>query len=305
MIVQRPLGAPRLMLESHAMSATRMPLLGAFAVGCLSSAALFGIWKMGTTADPSAHPRAANKQPLVAATVQRRAESPDPTPRTAPDSLRAESADQLTDAKDSTNEPAAPTADPANAAPPGGSAVSDVLMDLEAAYRQRLIAAARAEAEAASDGQAKDSEKRAAPVERAEVVAAATPTVAASAPATPPAPPRAAPAPEPNEPEPAVAPAPIARNDARAPDVHIGDVNQNTYITNVRQGDVYVVQQQLAMLQYMQLLGSSPYAGFPQPARPARGVAASPSSQFRQFPSTLTNLDNPWGFNFAPPNLVH
>ena len=74
----------------------------------------------------------------------------------------------------------------------------------------------------------------------------------------------------------------------------------------MRQGDVYVIQQQLAMLNYMQMNGMaanpavthSPYVG--------RGVPHQPQQpQFRQFPSTLTNLDNPWGFNFAPPNLVH
>jgi hypothetical protein len=96
----------------------------------------------------------------------------------------------------------------------------------------------------------------------------------------------------------------VAQNDVRPPDVHIGDVNQNTYITNVRQGDVYVIQQQLAMLQYMQLMGTAANVGVTQPMHASRG-AGQRQPQFRQFPSTLTNLDNPWGFNFSPPNLVH
>jgi hypothetical protein len=101
-----------------------------------------------------------------------------------------------------------------------------------------------------------------------------------------------------------VAPVLVAQNDVRPPDVHIGDVNQNTYnITNVRQGDVYVTQQ-LAMLQYMQLLGMASN-GLNQPRHVNRGIAQRPTSQFKQFPSTLTNPDNPWGFNFAPLNLVH
>ncbi|HEY3253953.1 MAG TPA: hypothetical protein VGJ91_08405, partial [Polyangiaceae bacterium] len=97
----------------------------------------------------------------------------------------------------------------------------------------------------------------------------------------------------------------------RPPDIHYGDVNQNTYITNVRQGDVYVVQQQLALMQYMQLLGASSAAGMAQPshAHVGRGAAfrgvPQAAPQYKQFPSTLTNPDNPWGFNFAPPNLVH
>ncbi|MEP7049540.1 MAG: hypothetical protein ABJB12_04275, partial [Pseudomonadota bacterium] len=103
----------------------------------------------------------------------------------------------------------------------------------------------------------------------------------------------------------------VAQNDVRPPDVHYGDVNQNTYITNLRQGDTYVVQQQVAMLQYMQLLGLSSAAGLNQPLRPRAGravgarVAAQAAPQYKQFPSTLTNPDNPWGFTFAPPNLVH
>jgi len=59
--------------------------------------------------------------------------------------------------------------------------------------------------------------------------------------------------------------------------------------------------QQLAMLEYMQLLGMSSYAGLANPGPRARGLAP----QRAPFPSTLTNPDNPWGFNFAPPNLVH
>jgi hypothetical protein len=79
----------------------------------------------------------------------------------------------------------------------------------------------------------------------------------------------------------------------------MGDVNQNTYITNVRQGDVYLIQmQQLATLQYMQLLSMS--SGLPAPARHVRGAGP----QGMPFPSAITNPDNPWGFHFAPLNLV-
>jgi hypothetical protein len=108
----------------------------------------------------------------------------------------------------------------------------------------------------------------------------------------------------------AIAPAAVAPQLAAAPafagpepappsEVHYGDVNQNTYITNIRQGDVYLIQmQQLAMLQYMQLLGMS--SGVPAPVRNAR-AAVPPRANF---PSGIVNPDNPWGFRFAPPNLV-
>jgi hypothetical protein len=84
-------------------------------------------------------------------------------------------------------------------------------------------------------------------------------------------------------------------------EIQIGDVNQNTYnITNVREGDVYLVQmQQIAMLQYMQLLGMSP--GVAAPARRGRGAG----HQSTPFPSSIPNPDNPWGFHMAPLHLVH
>ncbi len=93
-------------------------------------------------------------------------------------------------------------------------------------------------------------------------------------------------------------PAVAALGSDRPIEIHYGDVNQNTYVTNVRQGDVYQIQlQQLAVLQYLQLLGGSP------------GLAASPrrgggGHQRTAFPSGITNPDNPWGFHFSPPNLV-
>jgi len=301
------------------MSSIRVPVLCAFGVGCLSSAALFGLWHADNHADAQSSKRARSGEvvttSLVPAPVERRADVVDDSARGAAraEPARVETADRVSDAKD---DPVVAKDVPelANASPPpGGSAVSDVLMDLEAAYRQRLIAAARAEAAARAD--AEPTPDRATtppapiPAEPPREVATRAPAVAA-APAAPPAPVAIeAAAPPPIEAAPPTPPVPaapviVAQNDTRP--VHFGDVNQNTYITNVRQGDVYVIQQQLAMLNYMQMTGMaanpavphSPYAG-------RSGQHAPPQSQFRQFPSTLTNLDNPWGFNFAPPNLVH
>jgi len=291
------------MLHCTSMSAIRLPLLCAFAGGCLSSAVLFGIWHAGGgEAAPTPQPRDRHAELVVAPKVQEvdvdTASSPAPA-----EPARVEAVNRGSDTK--SDEPAPSVAqDVANAAPtPGSSAVSDILTDLEAAYRQRLIAAARAEAEAAPAPAPVAANVASALAEPPREVAPRTlaPVVPAVAPVSVPVAPAA---PPPSAPPPVEPPAIVAQND-RPRDVHFGDVNQNTYnITNVRQGDVYVTQQ-LAMLQYLQLLGTTPNAGLAQPTHLPRGIVQRPTQQFRQFPSTLTNPDNPWGFNFAPPNLVH
>lgn len=289
------------------MSSIRVPVLCAFGVGCVSSAALFGFWRADNHADTQSSKRAQSVEVVTAPKVDRPAEVVDDSARIVAraEPTRVDAVERDGDAK-SEPAPAKDAQDVSNASPPpGGSAVSDVLMDLEAAYRQRLIAAARAEAAAREEASAAlDRTTPAAPAEPArEVVKAVAPI---AVPAVAPAPVAVAATPAPVEPAPPAAPAVVAQNDTRPIDVHIGDVNRNTYVTNVRQGDVYVIQQQLAMLNYMQLAGAAanPYAV--QPPHVARGVVQhQPQQQFRQFPSTLTNLDNPWGFNFAPPNLVH
>src|SRR6478735_7898493 len=285
------------------MSSSRVPLLCAFGVGCLSTAVLFGFWQADKRADASSATKARVHNAelvtasLVAPTSDRQREVSADSARTA-EPAPVELAERGDALKDDAPAVAKESQDGSSAAPsPGGSAVSDVLMDLEAAYRQRLIAAARAEAEAARSTPELPTTPppSAAPAEPArEVAAPATVPVAAVAPAA------VAVATPPAEPPPVVPPAPpapvmVAQNDARPPEVHIGDVNQNTYITNVRQGDVYVIQQQLAMLNYMQMLGNSAYpppAYAAQPVHPLRGSAQRPP-QSVQFKSTLTNLDNP------------
>jgi len=300
------------------MSSIRVPVLCAFGVGCLSSAALFGLWRADNHADAQSSKRARSAEvvnaPPVPTHAERRADVVDDSARDTAraEPARVEVADRGSDAK---GEPLAAkdVQDVANTSPPpGGSAVSDVLMDLEAAYRQRLIAAARAEAAARADAEPTPDRATTPPTpiatepphDLAARVAVAPPPAPPPAPvaiatAAPPAPVETAP---PAPPVPA-APVIVAQNDTRP--VHFGDVNQNTYITNVRQGDVYVIQQQLAMLNYMQMTGMAANPAVTHSPYGARIGHQPPQSQFRQFPSTLTNLDNPWGFNFAPPNLVH
>jgi hypothetical protein len=301
------------------MSAFRLPLLGAFVGGCLSGAVLLGVWQTDAGAPasvPAPKQRATDAKVVTAALIPTTA----PAPAEAP--VEASRAPAAHDAP-----PSADVEPPA----PAGSAVSDILTDLETAYRRRLAKTAPEEAPVALAQQPPTPAVTNAAIAHAEPRReAATQVVAAVAPAPTVAPaviaavPTAAPAAIAPLAQVAIAPAavvpvaaqaaaaPAAQADQRPTAVHIGDINNNTYVTNVRHGDVYLMQQQVAMLQYLQLLGVSSLAGraglagvgLPVNTPVARGMAPQ-TPQYRQFPSTLTNPDNPWGFTFAPPNLVH
>ncbi len=309
------------------MSAIRLPLLCAFAGGCLSNAILFALWRTGDGAG------------AVASTQQRSSRQVGELVTAAAAASGAQPTSALVAAAH-VAEPGRAAAEPApiqaardldGAGPtPAGSSVSDVLMRLEAAYRERVSARAPAQA-SSTEERATPAGHAAAEVESARILSAqpiaeVTPAVppptataaaiepravAAATPAavTPAAVALAAPA--------AVMPAAVAiqapavaSQAAAAPafaaqevpppsQIHYGDNNQNTYVTNVRQGDVYLVQmQQIAVLQYMQLLGLS--SGLAAPARHVGGAG----HQRGALSSGITNPDNPWGFRFAPPNLV-
>jgi len=290
------------------MRAIRLPLLCAFAGGCLSNALLFFLWRSPDSAGSSAlKPHRAHH--LVALAVAATAAPDSPTSELAATPVAEDGAHAAEPAQSAT----APTADNnADPPPPAGSAVSDVLTSLEAAYRERVSARAPA--------QPAQAPEPAAPATAANAAAAPEPAHSTAPPSgvdVPPLP--AAPAVEARAPTPvpttpaapaAVAPQMVAAaapqvppafaaEDAPPPvQVHYGDINQNTYVTNIRQGDVYLIQlQQLAVLQYMQMLGASANAA--PAARHARGAP-----QQRPFPSGIINPDNPWGFHFTPPNLV-
>lgn len=290
------------------MRAIRLPLLCAFAGGCLSNALLFFLWRSPDSAgSPALKQHHAHN--VIASTAATGA--PD-TPASELDPTH--STEDSAHAPDPARSASPPTADNGEAPPPAGSAVSDVLTSLEAAYRERVNARAPAQpaptAEAipptaASNAvAATEPAPSAAPPPRVDIpsppaalearAAAPTPTVP-SAPAVPAA---VAPQIAAAAPQAPLAPA-FATEDAPPPaQIHYGDINQNTYVTNIRQGDVYLIQlQQLAVLQYMQMLGAS--ANTVPAARHARGAPPS-----RPFPSGIINPDNPWGFHFTPPNLV-
>src|SRR6185503_8203930 len=95
-----------------------------------------------------------------------------------------------------------------------------------------------------------------------------------------------------------------ARDEARPLEVSVGSVRQNTNVANVNQGTV-VQSQDLALLQYVQLLALSPNAGLASPApSPARRPRGTTNRHVTPFSMPLTNPDNPWGFDFPPTVLV-
>jgi hypothetical protein len=280
--------------------------------GCLSNAVLFGVWRAVEGAGDSAGKQqrwSHNVAPLVtaASAAPSVAQPGEPVAATAADHGHDAATEAAPTSAASDLDSAEPT--------PAGSAVSDVLTRLEAAYRERV--AVRAPAQASST---QERATATAPADNAVAAAEAAPgvptqPVAEVIPAIPVVSAAAATAPAALAPQ--VAPAAlapqvtavpaVANQDARPPppseihygDVNYGDVNQNTYITNVRQGDVYLIQmQQIAMLQYMQLLGMS--SGLAAPARHVGGGG----HQRGALSSGITNPDNPWGFHFAPLNLV-
>ena len=282
------------------MSAIRLPLLYAFAGGCLSNVVLFGLWRVAEGGGDAA------------VTQQHRSQHVAELVTVASAAPGAQPSDLVVATATGQAQVAAPTpaaSDLDNGGPkPEGSAVSEVLTRLEAAYRDGVAARApapptqtqeRPSAAASADSVVAAAEAPSIPVQPvAEVipaVAVAEPRAVAPA-ALPPAafPPAALP------PQVSALPAVATQDAAPSVEIHYGDVNQNTYITNVRQGDVYLmqVQQQVAMLQYMQLLGMSPGM-----AAPARRVGGG-THQRGALSSGITNPDNPWGFQFAPPNLV-
>ena len=256
------------------MLARRLPLLWTFAGGCLSGAVLIGSWPGESETIP-----APKEQNVVHRTND--VLSPPIAPAAAPTGTVKEHAIP--------GDTGAARAEP-------GSSVADVLMRLEAAYRQGLSAAAPVDAPppAAEPVPAVPPETTtiadAPPREQTAVALAATATPPKSAPEV------VAPAAAvPSEPAPVLA----ARDVAGPSDIHIGDVHQNTHVGNVHQGDVNHVQQ-LAVLQYFQLLTLPPQTRFSSPAQsPRKGTRhVAPYS----FP--LMNPDNPWGFDFPPTVLV-
>jgi hypothetical protein len=204
-------------------------------------------------------------------------------------------------AEESRAEPAEPSAAADDGTGEGsGTSVADVLSRLETAYR--IVSAAKAlETEQAIEAPSpapSPAEPETEP--RAEIVVPAP--VATREPSAEPAPPAsvaAAPVELPTASSTAVsapvpAPAPLA-----APATYVGEVNNNIHVGDVHVGDRYDVQQ-LAMIQYLQLLALSSLLGNRAPVEHRFQTPAKPRAPITVIP----NPDNPWGFNFPPPALV-
>jgi hypothetical protein len=307
------------------MLAKRLRTLSIFAGGCLSGAVLIIVWQTDTeTASPSKSARvsarafeapsdaepapAQDARRATARNVHEEAESGElSTPKHAPPSPK--NSDEVAEA---------PTAE-------SGRAVSDVLARLEAAYREQLGAAPASDAPASTAAQPPTTT---APQSLAAAPAAATlapvsaplgapsraeaPIAVAAMAAAPPAVPAVAPtmpvavaapavampvAAAPLAAAPAVAPAAAASPLAGSP-AAVPPTTQNLSVGSIHQGDTYHVQQ-VAITQYVPMFAPWPYPGYgyPQP-QPTHTRSSQPRRV--PYPTTLTNPDNPWGFNFPP-----
>lgn len=272
------------------MLAKRLPLLLVFAGGCLSGAVLIGALRGA--------PESAASPPRSGAFERRAALAP-----VAESSERDHERVAATEIVGAKKSVAVVEGEPQEES---GSSLSEVLGRLEATYREGLAAAREPEVvpppAALREPEAAPTAEPApvATVAPAAVVPASAPvTVAVAAPAAAPAvvavPAAAAPAPE----------AALAARVPAPPAVHVGDVN-HVNIGSVHVGDVVQLQQQLALLQYMQLFRVMPGAALPPPGRvgpPAREERRS-SSRPAPFSTKLTDPNNPWGFDFPPTVLA-
>ena len=310
------------------MLGKRLPLLSGFAGGCLSSAVLLGFWLARA-------PKAA--APVTDAPRRHSAEDlsslksvPDPSHEQAGPDDGARRAALLGELGKGTNRaddeqkrgaarPEHGAAPSGETAPDPGSSVADVLGHLEASYRAALAVADVRDAHssatraptpvAAPEAEPSAPERMAAahvpppPVSEppaGEPPASPTATQAQPVVALGAAAPAANGAPDTDTSAPVAAAPPASRGDDPPRGLEAAPANIN--INNVYQGNVYQIQQ-LAVLQYIQLLAQSPGAGL---AAQARASASRPGMvrTASRFPTTLTNPDNPWGFNFSPLNLV-
>jgi hypothetical protein len=275
------------------MLVKRMPLLLVFAGGCLSGAALIGFVGAEPERAQAPKPTHAFERSAVTFAQSNELSAVEPRAALAPPEIATPSPERT---EPSAGEPA----------PDSGASLADVLAGLEATYRERLVAS-----------QVREPARPPAPEPVAPVLTATSgsPSMAAAAPVPTavaqveqPTPPKSAPVPV--APAAAVeseAPRAVAsREDAGGREVHVGDVN-HVNIGSVHVGDVVQVQQ-LALLQYMQLLALTPGARVATP-----GVSLAPPTQAprRSFPrrppafsTSLTDPNNPWGFDFPPTVLA-
>lgn len=282
------------------MFAKHLSVLCTFACGCLSGAALIGFWPedAGTSQSPRGRTTEASA-PAVAVTSGAGAHAipddasgarrsrPQRDPAVPPAVASGHGAQNVDPSSDEVADDAAK-----DSPMQGGSSVADVLIRLEAAYRVELIATDRALAAPRTVVEEPPRDVPAPSDSAATVVAAPSQNApradALLAATVQPEVPRV-------DAEPRVGP----REIAQLRSLHIGDVNHNVYVGDVYQGDVYQLQQ-FAVLNYLTLLALSSGGQRPSAHAPSRGSTRRAPA----FSSSLTNPDNPWGFDFPPTVLV-
>jgi hypothetical protein len=270
------------------MLARRLPLLLTFAGGCLSGAALIVAFsgEPETSSSPTKQ-RVARSSPVVAPASAPAIVAPVPA---LPD-----------DDQDALTEP--------EPEPEPGSSVADVLVRLEAAYREGLSAAAPATATSGPDPklttsthvEVQPSDDRAPVNVRAETTVVLVPA-APAAPAATPAATNAKPVPPAEvDPQPVVA----TREEAppREVTVHIGDKTETTHVGDVYQGDVlqgdvYVVQPP-AVGYYVPFQGRHRNARVASPVYPTPGAMPGAIPRRTTFASSWTVPQDRLGYDSA------
>ena len=256
-------------LHSDVMFEKPLPLFSAFLGGCLFTAAVIGF-------DRS----------------DRRPHAGTPSERSANVFVAALETEPEIESEIQPHSASPQVVDDAGTAEEMGSSVADVLARLETAYRKVSVGPT--------------TEASAAPVATLPVIApSATPepppasAVVATAPLNAAAVTESAAATRPSagtEPAAKIEPEPETYVAEVHPDIRVGDVNPGYQV------------EELVVLQYLQLLALSSYAGLSVP--PPRTHPPVRAPRLRQtarsaFPITaIPNPDNPWGYNFPPPALV-
>ena len=260
-------------LHSDVMFEKPLPLFSAFLGGCLFTAAVIGFG--GSERRPRAVTPSERSANMFVSPLETEPESESEIhPHSAP----------------------AQVVDDAGTAEEMGSSVADVLARLETAYR-KVSVEPTTEASAAPVATVPVTAPSATP-EPAPSTATSAVAVLATAPVNDAAVPESA--------EPAAGTEPAAVTEP-APATYVAELHADIRVGDVNQGDRYPVEE-LVVLQYLQLLALSSYAGLSVPPPRAHPPVRAP--RLRQparsaFPITaIPNPDNPWGYNFPPPALV-
>jgi hypothetical protein len=268
-------------------------IVAAFAGGCLSGAGLIALSQNdGTVVRDAEAARGADRDraptPAIAADEEDDSKLADEARRNAGDERDGHPRTAELDARHATD---------------AGSSVADVLNRLEAAYREGIAATpAPAPPAALPKSPAPTLSPRSEPATVAATAPASAPvtaTLPANTPAVPAAATTAPMAAAARAPEASEARRLAAREDAAPRDVYVGDVQQNTNVASVQQGDVYVIQHVIPYVPYLALPPANPGAPPTYGPRPVTPRSPLPSVHFR-YPPAYPN--SPFKY---PVDLVH